>query len=54
MTNPSFKENIKIGYVNNVERRLKELNRSEYVPLLFVCMQLMKSIQDYLIKRYMK
>lgn len=37
MTNPSFKKNIKIEYANNVERRLKELNRSEFVPLaLFV------------------
>ena len=35
LTNPSFREYVKIGYANNVERRLKELNRSECVPFAF-------------------
>lgn len=35
LTNPSFKEYVKIGYADNVERRLKELNRSECVPFAF-------------------
>ena len=29
LTNPSFPDYIKIGYASNIERRLKELNRSE-------------------------
>ncbi len=35
LTNPSFKEYVKIGYANDVERRLQELNRSECVPFSF-------------------
>ncbi len=35
MTNPSFKEYVKIGYADDVERRLQELNRSECVPFSF-------------------
>ena len=35
MTNPSFPEYVKIGYADNVERRLKELNRSECTPFAF-------------------
>lgn len=35
LTNPSFKEYVKIGYADDVERRLKELNRSECVPFAF-------------------
>ncbi len=35
LTNPSFKEFVKIGYADDVERRLKELNRSECVPFAF-------------------
>ncbi|MFR2096041.1 GIY-YIG nuclease family protein [Eubacterium sp.] len=29
LTNPSFKEYVKIGYVDNVDSRLKQLNNSE-------------------------
>lgn len=29
LTKPSFKEYVKIGYADDVEKRLKELNRSE-------------------------
>lgn len=32
MTNPAFPEYVKIGYSDNVERRLNELNRSSAVP----------------------
>ena len=35
LTNPSFREYVKIGYADDVERRLKELNRSECVPFAF-------------------
>lgn len=35
LTNPSFKEYVKIGYADDVERRLQELNRSECVPFSF-------------------
>lgn len=35
LTNPSFPEYVKIGYANNLESRLKQLNRSECVPFAF-------------------
>lgn len=35
LTNPSFKEYVKIGYADDVKRRLQELNRSECVPFSF-------------------
>lgn len=35
LTNPSFNEYVKIGYADNIERRLQELNRSECVPFSF-------------------
>ena len=35
MTNPSFKEYVKIGYATNVKQRLDELNRSSAVPFAF-------------------
>ena len=35
LTNPSFPEYVKIGYANDVNRRLKELNRSECIPFAF-------------------
>ena len=35
LTNPSFREYVKIGYADDVERRLQELNRSECVPFSF-------------------
>jgi len=35
LTNPSFPEYVKIGYADNVESRLKQLNRSECVPFAF-------------------
>lgn len=35
LTNPSFPEYVKIGYADDVTRRLKELNRSECVPFAF-------------------
>ena len=35
LTNPSFPNFVKIGYADNVERRLKELNRSECIPFAF-------------------
>lgn len=35
LTNPSFPEYVKIGYADDIERRLQELNRSECVPFAF-------------------
>ena len=35
LTNPSFPEYVKIGYVNDIEKRLKQLNRSEAIPFAF-------------------
>ena len=35
LTNPSFPEYVKIGYADDVERRLAELNRSECTPFAF-------------------
>lgn len=35
LTNPSFPEYVKIGYADDMERRLKELNRSECMPFAF-------------------
>ncbi len=35
LTNPSFENYVKIGFAKDVDRRLKELNRSECVPFAF-------------------
>jgi len=35
LTNPSFKEYVKIGYADDVQKRLKQLNRSECIPFAF-------------------
>lgn len=35
LTNPSFPPYVKIGYANDVERRVKELNRTECTPFGF-------------------
>lgn len=35
LTNPSFPEYVKIGYADDVGKRLKELNRSECIPFAF-------------------
>lgn len=35
LTNPSFPDYIKIGYANNIEERLEQLNRSECIPFAF-------------------
>ncbi len=35
LTNPSFPDYVKIGYADDVERRLKQLNRSECTPFAF-------------------
>lgn len=35
LTNPSFEEYVKIGYADNVEKRLAQLNRSECIPFAF-------------------
>lgn len=35
LTNPSFPEYVKIGYADNLEKRLSELNRSECLPFAF-------------------
>lgn len=35
LTNPSFPDYIKIGYATDIEKRLKQLNRSETLPFAF-------------------
>jgi len=35
LTNPSFPDFIKIGYARDIEKRLKQLNRSETIPFAF-------------------
>ena len=35
LTNPSFPDYVKIGYADDVQKRLKELNRSECIPFVF-------------------
>ena len=35
LTNPSFPEYVKIGYADDIDKRLKELNRSECIPFAF-------------------
>ena len=35
LTNPSFPEYVKIGYADDLNKRLKELNRSECIPYAF-------------------
>lgn len=35
LTNPSFPEYVKIGYADDIEKRLSQLNRSECVPFAF-------------------
>jgi hypothetical protein len=35
LTNPSFPEYVKIGYADDVNKRLAQLNRSECTPFAF-------------------
>lgn len=35
LTNPSFPQFVKIGYADNIEERLNQLNRSECIPYAF-------------------
>lgn len=35
LTNPSFSEYVKIGYADDVDKRLQQLNRSECIPFAF-------------------
>ena len=35
LTNPSFPEYVKIGYADDIDSRLNQLNRSECVPFAF-------------------
>ncbi len=35
LTNPSFPEYVKIGYADDIKKRLKDLNRSECIPYAF-------------------
>ncbi|MCD7919338.1 MAG: GIY-YIG nuclease family protein [Clostridiales bacterium] len=49
LTNPSFPDYIKIGYVSNLEKRLEQLNRSECIPFAFrvyAVYQVTKPLQD--------
>lgn len=49
ITNPSFPDYVKIGYADDLEKRLKQLNRSECVPLAFrayATYEVTKRLQD--------
>lgn len=35
LTNPAFPEYVKIGYANNLERRMKDFNQNEALPFAF-------------------
>ena len=35
LTNPSFPDYVKIGYADNMDHRLHQLNRSECIPFAF-------------------
>ena len=35
LTNPSFPQYVKIGYADDIDRRLEQLNRSECIPFAF-------------------
>lgn len=35
LTNPSFPDYVKIGYANDIKKRLQQLNRSECIPFAF-------------------
>ena len=35
LTNPSFPDYVKIGYADDIDKRLKQLNRSECIPCAF-------------------
>ncbi|MGL4647682.1 MAG: GIY-YIG nuclease family protein [Mycoplasmoidaceae bacterium] len=35
LTNPSFPKYVKIGYADDIEKRLKQLNRSDCIPYAF-------------------
>ena len=35
LTNPSFPQYVKIGYATDIEKRLRQLNRSETIPFAF-------------------
>ena len=35
LTNPSFPEYVKIGYADDIDSRLNQLNRSECIPFAF-------------------
>ncbi len=35
LTNPSFEDYVKIGYADDIEKRLQQLNRSECIPFAF-------------------
>ena len=35
LTNPSFPDYVKIGYADDIDRRLNQLNRSECIPFAF-------------------
>lgn len=35
LTNPSFPDYVKLGYADNLEKRLKQLNQSECMPFAF-------------------
>lgn len=35
LTNPSFPDYVKLGFATNIDKRLRQLNRSECIPFAF-------------------
>lgn len=54
LTNPSFPDYVKIGYSDDIDRRLEELNRSECIPFAFECTQPTVLLRDCKIGSCMK
>ena len=46
LTNPSFPDYVKIGYADDVDRRLKELNRSDCIQALCILWSFSKTFRS--------
>ena len=48
LTNPSFPDYVKIGYAKDLEKRMKQLNRSETIPFAFRAYAVYEVFSSYL------
>ena len=49
LTNPSFPEYVKIGYADDLDKRLQQLKSSECIPYAFRVYATYEAIPGYLI-----